>query len=190
MRSSAARLQSQNNLKQIALAANNYFDTVGHLPPGNDANNFSAATHLLETFSWSHFPLDVHWPVATASAWFLARGWVAPNLTSIAGAGPVLSLLPPAAAAAFAFLASVRTAKPLAPSASVGLLLGVVPLVVLCAFPPAPAYTARLWRAAVFGAYSGRDPERIELRKVVDEASTPRERQQALGTWRLYGPSP
>jgi hypothetical protein len=154
------------------------------------ATVFSAATHLLETFSWPHFPVELVWPPATASAWFLARGWVAPNLGTIAGAGGAVSLLPPIAAAAFAFLVLVRAAKPLAPAAPVGFLLGIAPLAVLCVFPPAPAYTARLWRSAVFGAYSGRDPERVELRQVVDAASTPRERQQALGTWRVYGPRP
>ncbi|HEY6064740.1 MAG TPA: hypothetical protein VIY96_01200, partial [Thermoanaerobaculia bacterium] len=154
------------------------------------ATVFSAGTHLLETFSWPHFPADVHWPPATASAWFLARGWVAPNLGSIAGAAGAISLLVPAAAAAFAFLASARVAKPIAPAAPVGFALGIAPLALLCLFPPAPTYTARLWRAAVFGAYSGRDPQREELRGVVDAAATDRERQQAIGTWRVYGERP
>jgi hypothetical protein len=152
------------------------------------ATAFSAATHLLETISWPHFPSDVHWPPATASAWFLARGWVAPNLGTISGAGAAVSLLLPVAAAAFAFLSSVRAAKPLTPAAPVGFLLGIVPLVVLCILPPALTYTARLWRSAVFGAYSGRDPARDELRKVVDSASTPHDRRQARGAWRVYGP--
>ena len=33
----------------------------------------------------------------TGSLWFLARGWVAPNLATLCGAGPALSLLAPAA---------------------------------------------------------------------------------------------
>jgi hypothetical protein len=150
---------------------------------------FSAATHLLETFSWPHFPADVRWP-PTASAWFLARGWIAPNLGTVAGVGAVVSLLLPAAAVAMAFLVSMRTAKPLAPAAPVASLLGITPLVALCLFPPPPTYTARLWRSAVYGAYSGLDPGRVELSRVVDAAVTAAERRQALGTWRVYGPRP
>jgi len=47
LRSAAARAQSTNNLKQIALGCHNYADVNQHFPSGNDANNFSAATHLL-----------------------------------------------------------------------------------------------------------------------------------------------
>ncbi len=43
----AARSQSANNLKQIGLAAHNYYSTTNVFPPGCDANNFSAVTHLL-----------------------------------------------------------------------------------------------------------------------------------------------
>src|SRR5262249_29261436 len=47
-RLTAARLRSQNNLKQIALAAHNYASTYKDVfPPGNDANHFSAAAKLL-----------------------------------------------------------------------------------------------------------------------------------------------
>jgi prepilin-type N-terminal cleavage/methylation domain-containing protein len=43
----AARAQSANNLKQIALAVHNYHDAFRNMPPGCDANNFSAAARLL-----------------------------------------------------------------------------------------------------------------------------------------------
>jgi type II secretory pathway pseudopilin PulG len=47
VREAAARTQSSNNLKQLALAALSYSDANNQFPSGNDANNFSTAAHLL-----------------------------------------------------------------------------------------------------------------------------------------------
>jgi len=48
VREAAARTQSINNLKQLALATINYADTnAGKLPPGVDENHFSAAAYIL-----------------------------------------------------------------------------------------------------------------------------------------------
>ena len=47
VRLAAARSQSANNLKQIALSAHNYHASYDLFPPGLDANNFSAAAYLL-----------------------------------------------------------------------------------------------------------------------------------------------
>jgi len=50
-----------------------------------------------------------------------------------------------------------------------------------------PAYGPRLWRAAIYGAYSGLDPRREELARAVLTASTPVERRRGAAAWRLYG---
>jgi hypothetical protein len=60
--------------------------------------------------------------------------------------------------------------------------------VILLARPPALTYGGRLWRAAVFGKYSGLDPAREEIRRVAATALTPSERQRAEEAWRLFGP--
>ena len=36
----ARNTRSQNNLKQIGISAHNFYDTMGHFPAGNDANNY------------------------------------------------------------------------------------------------------------------------------------------------------
>src|SRR5271154_6403017 len=41
------RARSQNNMKQLGIAAHKHYDAIGHFPAGTDANNFSASAHLL-----------------------------------------------------------------------------------------------------------------------------------------------
>jgi prepilin-type processing-associated H-X9-DG protein len=47
VREAAARVQSQNNLKQLALACHNYHDAGQAFPEGCDRNHYSAAARLL-----------------------------------------------------------------------------------------------------------------------------------------------
>jgi prepilin-type processing-associated H-X9-DG protein len=47
IREEAARTQSRNNLRQLALACHNYHDVNRSLPPGVDARHYSAAVRLL-----------------------------------------------------------------------------------------------------------------------------------------------
>jgi type II secretory pathway pseudopilin PulG len=47
MQDRANRAKTQNNLKQLGLAAHNYYSAIGQFPSGNDANNFSATAYLL-----------------------------------------------------------------------------------------------------------------------------------------------
>jgi prepilin-type processing-associated H-X9-DG protein len=47
VRDAASRAQSQNNLKQIALACHNYHDVGQNFPEGCDRNHFSALARLL-----------------------------------------------------------------------------------------------------------------------------------------------
>lgn len=151
------------------------------------ATVFSVASHVLMTLTWPNFPLDVPWPAATGSAWFLARGWVADHIGPGGPAGDIFSGLLLAGAAALGLAACVRAAEPLASRALPALLLGLAPLLVLLVRPPQLDFSARLWRAAVYGKYSGRDQERVELRRAMETASTPAERRKALGIWGAYG---
>jgi len=150
----------------------------------------AVATQAVMTATFVHLSPDQAWPAATTSGWFLARGWVAQNLGTVLFAGGAASLLPPAALTVLAVVLVVRAARPVRPALPIALLAGAAPLLGLLLRPPALSYEGRVWRAAVLGAFSGRDPERVELRAAALEASTPGERRRAMGAWRVYGPLP
>ena len=151
---------------------------------------FSVAAHLVLTASWPHFPPEMPWPEATGSLWFLARGWAAPNLGTLVDANPWVSLAIPALLTLWALVVACRAAGPVRPVAAVAVLLGIAPLVALLLRPPEPPYFGRLWRAGVFGAFSGRDDARTELRRVANEAATPGEGRLAARMWRFFGSGP
>ena len=152
------------------------------------AATFSVANHLLLTLTWPNFPVDVPWPAATGSLWFLGHGWVAPHIGPASGIGDSLAVALTIAAAAAGILMVVRVADPIVPRPVPAIALGLIPLLLLLARPPQLPFEARLWRAAVFGRFSGFDPACDELRRVVLSAQTPEEHRQALRTWRSYGP--
>jgi prepilin-type N-terminal cleavage/methylation domain-containing protein/prepilin-type processing-associated H-X9-DG protein len=64
VREAAARTQSQNNLKQMGLAMHGYHDTYKLLPPGNDANNFSAAAYILPYIEQQNLYQTINFKVA------------------------------------------------------------------------------------------------------------------------------
>jgi hypothetical protein len=149
---------------------------------------YSVATHVLATSSWAHFPMELPWPAATGSLWFLERGWVAPNLASSAGAPPALALGIPFGVALALLVLVCRGVRPAKPAAPVAAMLGAAPLIALLLAPPEPPFAGRLWRASMLGAFSARDPDREELRRVLFEAKTPEEQSRAAWAWRVYGP--
>ena len=148
----------------------------------------SVATHLVLTSTWPYFPDNVPWPAATGSAWFLARGWIAPGPLNGLPLGSGLSLGLGTLAVAVPLALSLRCAAPMAPRPALAALLGLAPLVVLLLRAPELDFGGRLWRASIYGAYSGRDAQRQELRAAALSASTPEERRRAMGAWRIYGP--
>ena len=149
---------------------------------------FSVANHLVLTLTWPHFPTNVPWPAGTASRWFLERGWVAPSLLPDSPAGKVAACLIAAIAVAAAMALAISAAGLMIPRRLGAAGLGLVPLALLLARPPELTYGGRLWRAAVFGKYSGLDPSRDEIRRVAATATTPSEKQRAEDAWRLFGP--
>ena len=148
------------------------------------ATIFSVSIHFLLTASWPHFPPDFSWPVAAGSGWFLERGWAAPNLLSRFS---VFSLLVPAAVTVASALVALRSWTGAVSRSSAAVLAGLVLALPCLWIGREPAYGPRLWRAAVFGAYSGLDPRREELERVALSARTPAEMRQAAAAWRLYG---
>jgi hypothetical protein len=148
---------------------------------------FSVLNHALLTVTWPYFPLNVPWPPATASVWFLQRGWIAPNLAGAAGAS-ALALPVAVAAVLLALLAVLAVAGLTRRGRWRASLVGGGVLAVTLLFPPQISFGGRLWRAAVFGKFSGLDPKREELRRVMQTAATPSEEQRAADAWRLFGP--
>jgi Tfp pilus assembly protein PilE len=98
VRLAAARMQSQNNLKQLGLAVHSYHDARNQLPMGVDANGFSALTHLLPYIEQDNLFKNIdltkkvdHKDNATVRA-VLVKTFMSPidPVTVVAGADPVV----------------------------------------------------------------------------------------------------
>lgn len=148
---------------------------------------FSVSGHFLLTAAFPHVPIELAWPASAGSLWFLARGWAAQSLGTIFGLSPAASLAVPLALTLLAAIPAIRLARPATPSSSVASLAGASAFLLLLALAQEPPYAGRLWRAGMLGAFSGRDPERQELRAVIPEASTDSERRRAAIAWRMWG---
>ena len=144
---------------------------------------FSVANGFLLSASWPHF-WDLPWPAANGSLWFVQRGWIAPNLLSKLGPW---SLVPPAAIVAGTALFALRAARPLSPRPLIAAAGAAGLFAATLLAPREPSYTSRLLRAGVFGRYSGLDPERRELTRVIESAATAEERRRGMVIWRQYG---
>ena len=149
---------------------------------------FSIANHCVLALTWPHFPTNVPWPSGTGSAWFLAHGWVAPSLLPGTAAGRAAAVAVGVAVAAVGIAAGLSSFHQGRERALAWAALGLAPLALLLVRPPELTFGGRLWRAAVYGKYSGLDPARDELRKVIATASTPSEKQRSEDAWRLFGP--
>jgi hypothetical protein len=145
---------------------------------------YSAACHFLLSASWPHFPHDVPFPAANGSLWFLDRSWFAPNLLARMGGA---SLLAPLAFVSLAGVLALRAARPLIPGPGIA-PAGLVLFVAVISATPNPPFAARLWRATVYGLYSGRDPGREEMKSVILSARSPEERSFGIGMWARFGP--
>ncbi len=148
------------------------------------AVTFSVANTFLLTASWPHFWPELPWPAGTGSLWFLERRWIAPNLLSRLG---WVSLLPAAAVSFAAGALTLKAARPLSPRAAIAVPAGLVLFAATILRPPQPDFESRLLRAAIYGAYSGQDPERVELQRAMATAANQAERRRAAAAWRLYG---
>ncbi len=68
VREAAARMQCQNNLKQIGVALHNYHSTIERLPPGGDARGFSAQALILPYIEQDNLFKTIDFTVAPSHA--------------------------------------------------------------------------------------------------------------------------
>jgi prepilin-type N-terminal cleavage/methylation domain-containing protein/prepilin-type processing-associated H-X9-DG protein len=67
VREAAARIQCQNNLKQIAVALHDYHSAYGTLPPGSNPQGFTVVAQLLPFFEQDNLYKTINFSVAANS---------------------------------------------------------------------------------------------------------------------------
>jgi hypothetical protein len=110
---------------------------------------FSVAHHALMTSSFPFFPPSLPWPAATVSSWFLARGFAAPNLGTIAGLSPMTSLLLPGLLFAGATVVALRGVPRTRPPVVVAALAGVAILALTLLLPWRLGPWEQQWREGI-----------------------------------------
>ena len=68
VREAAARIQCQNNVKQIGTALHNYHSAYGTLPPGSNTSGFTALSLLLPFFEQDNLYRQINFTVAANSS--------------------------------------------------------------------------------------------------------------------------
>lgn len=152
------------------------------------AVGFSVLSHAILTSTWVYNAWDFVWPIANVAVWFLVRGFTAagafgdvPAWTWLA---PALSLF----AGAIAFVTSLPSVNLSAGRKALALAAAMAAVAVAVVAPPGLDFFARVLRAEIYTSISGRDPNRVELLRVLRTARTPSERERAAISWQRYGP--
>lgn len=98
--------------------------------------------------------------MATASAWLIAHGAVAPNLGQFVGLSPVVSLVPALVLFAFGLVAAARKFPASRPRPATAAAIGVAVLAVTLAMPVRVSSENRFHREALASdrADAGRSP--------------------------------
>jgi prepilin-type processing-associated H-X9-DG protein len=90
VREAAARVQSQNNLKQLGLALHNHHDNVGYFPPGYQSNSGAGGADAAPGWGWGAFLLPYLEQQAVASQLRMGEAcWSAGNAAAVKAAPKV-----------------------------------------------------------------------------------------------------
>lgn len=114
---------------------------------------FAVAHHALLTSSFPYFPPSLPWPAATGSLWFLKRQFVAPNLGTLVGLSPLVSLVIPVGLLLLAMAAGLRAFPPTTPGKPIAAVLGVAALCATMFLPIVPPEWDRGWRENILSLF-------------------------------------